>query len=304
MAGPLTNAAIYLVLTVEPGGEETARDLLRDLNGLRRGIGFRSATGALSCVAGIGSDAWDRLYGLPRPARLHPFQELRGAVHTAPSTPGDLLFHIRAERTDLCFELARVIRERMGDHARTVEEVHGFRYFDRRDLLGFVDGTENPEGAAASDAVTVGDEDPDFAGGGYVIVQKYMHDLAGWNALSVEEQELAVGRTKLEDRELPDDRKPADAHIALTVIEDENGEELDVLRESMPFGSVDNGQNGIYFLCYCKDPGIIERMLRNMFLGDGEAAHDRLLDFSTAVTGGLFFVPPVDVLESEAPAPV
>lgn len=301
MAGPLTNAAVYLVFTVAPGGAETARELLRDLDGLRRAVGFRSASGRLSCVAGVGSLAWDRLYGAPRPALLHPFQELRGPRHTAPSTPGDLLFHIRAERPDLCFELARQIHRRLGPHATVVDEVQGFRYFDRRDLLGFVDGTENPEGADAVAAATVGDEDPLFAGGGYAVAQKYLHDLDAWNALSVEEQERAVGRTKLDDIELAD--KPADSHVALNVIEDENGAELEVVRDGMPFGTAANGTNGLYYLAYARDPRILERMLRNMFLGDGTAPHDRILDFSTAVTGGLFFVPPVAFLESEEPAP-
>ncbi|GAB2821730.1 Dyp-type peroxidase [Actinocorallia aurea] len=301
MAGPLTNAAVFLVFTIEPGGEETARGLLRDLDGLRRSIGFRAASGGLTCVAGIGSEAWDRLFGGPRPALLHPFRELRGPAHTAPATPGDLLFHIRAERPDLCFELARQIHLRLGAHARLADETHGFRYFDRRDLLGFVDGTENPEGADAAAAAAIGAEDPRFAGGGYAIVQKYLHDLDAWNALPVEAQERAIGRTKLDGIELED--KPADAHISLNVITDEDGEELEVVRYGMPFGTGANGMNGLYFLAYARDPRILERMLRNMFLGDGAAAHDRILDFSTALTGGLFFIPPAGLLESEEPAP-
>ncbi|WP_211360155.1 Dyp-type peroxidase [Actinocorallia herbida] len=301
MAGPLTSAAVFLVFTLEPGGEETARDLLRDLDGLRRAIGFRAASGGLTCVAGIGSDAWDRLYGGKRPALLHPFQELRGPAHTAPATPGDLLFHLRAERQDLCFELARQIHHRLGAHVTLADETHGFRYFDRRDLLGFVDGTENPEGEDAVAAATVGAEDPEFAGGGYAVVQKYLHDLESWNALPVEAQERAIGRTKLDDIELDD--KPADAHLSLNVITDEDGEELEVVRYGMPFGGAANGAGGLYYLAYARDPRILERMLRNMFLGDGAAEHDRILDFSTAITGGLFFIPPAGLLESTDPAP-
>ena len=148
-----------------------------------------------------------------------------GRGTSRPRTPGDLLFHIRAHRLDLCFELAQRLTGRLRGLADVVDEVHGFRSFDERDLLGFVDGTENPEGAAAPAAVLVGDEDSAFAGGSYVVVQKYLHDLDGWDALPVEEQERAIGRTKLSDIELADDVKPANSHVALTTIEDDEGNE-------------------------------------------------------------------------------
>ena len=131
---------------------------------------------------GIGSDAWDRLFGQRRPAELHPFREFKAGSRQAVSTPGDLLFHIRAKRMDLCFELATQIMARLGDSVSIVDEVHGFRYFDDRDLIGFVDGTENPTAQTAINAAYIGSEDALFAGGSYVIVQKYLHDLAGWNA--------------------------------------------------------------------------------------------------------------------------
>jgi porphyrinogen peroxidase len=298
---PLTAAAIFLVLTVDPGGEDVTRDLLADVSGLARSVGFRSSSGELSCVVGVGSAAWDRLFGPPRPAGLHPFAELTGPMH-APSTPGDLLFHLRAQRLDLCFELAAQITDRLAGAATIVDEVHGFRYFDQRDLLGFVDGTENPTGPAAWAAVTVGAEDPGFTGGSYVIVQKYVHDLAAWNALSTERQEAAVGRTKLADIELPDRVKPANSHVALTVIEDEHGTELQIVRDNMPFGAVSRGEYGTYFIGYSATPAVTERMLRNMFLGDPPGTYDRLLDFSTALTGTLFFVPTADFLD-DPPTP-
>src|SRR4051812_9629574 len=190
---PITEAAIFLVFTVDEGGEDVVRDLLADVSGLRRSVGFRQPEGELTCVTGLGSALWDRLFGGARPAGLHPFREVAGAKHRAVSTPGDLLFHIRAHRFDLCFELAQHLTERLAGAARVVDEVHGFRSFDLRDLLGFVDGTENPEGDGAVDAVVIGDEDPGFAGGSYLIVQKYTHDLHGWDALGVEEQERAMG---------------------------------------------------------------------------------------------------------------
>ena len=235
---PLTAAALFLVATIDPGAEEVVRDLLADLSGLERTVGFRVPTAGFTLVTGIGSDAWDRLFAGPRPAELHPFKELHGERHHAVSTPGDLLFHIRAAQADLCFELASQIMDRLRGSVAVVDEVHGFKYFDDRDLLGFVDGTENPTGTAATAAVTVGAEDPDFTGSSYVIVQKYLHDLSAWNALSVETQELVIGRRKLSNVELPDEAKPSDSHVALNTIVGPDGVQRQILRDNMAFGAV------------------------------------------------------------------
>ncbi|NMD96054.1 Dyp-type peroxidase [Rhodococcus sp. BL-253-APC-6A1W] len=300
---PLTEAAIFLVLTIDEGREGEVRSLLEDLSGLRRSVGFRIPDGGLSVVTGIGSEMWDRLFDGPRPAELHPFVPLDGGRHRAPSTPGDLLFHLRASSTDLCFELAAKINDRLRGAATVVDETHGFRYFERRDLLGFVDGTENPEDEEAAAAALVGDGDPEFAGGSYVIVQKYLHDLSTWNAISVEEQERVIGRTKLDDIELDDATKPANSHVALTTIEDDDGEERQILRANMPFGSFGADEFGTYFIGYAATPDVTEEMLRNMFLGNPPGNYDRILDFSTAVTGSLFFCPSSEMLEDLPPAP-
>jgi putative iron-dependent peroxidase len=294
---PLTDAAIFLVASVNPGGEGGVRDLLPDLAGLRRSVGFREPTAVLSCVVGIGSQAWDRLFAGPRPASLHPFREIVGDRHRAVSTPGDLLFHIRAGQMDVCFELASQIMQRLAGAVTVVDEVHGFKYFDDRDLLGFVDGTENPSGAAATAAVSIGGEDPAFAGGSYVIVQKYLHDMAAWNALSTEDQEKAVGRTKLTNIELPDAVKPSNSHVALNTLVDADGNELQILRDNMPFGNVGRGEFGTFYIAYASSPAVIEQMLENMFVGRPPGNHDRILDFSTALTGGLFHVPTSDFLD-------
>ncbi|HCU91865.1 MAG TPA: peroxidase [Actinobacteria bacterium] len=302
---PLTGAAIFLVLTVEPGGEGVVRDLLADLAGLARSVGFRLPEGALTCVAGVGSDAWDRLFAGPRPAGLHPFIELRGPRHRAVATPGDLLFHIRARHLDLCFELATQIMERLAGWVSVADEVHGFRYFDERDLLGFVDGTENPSGPAAGAAVLIGDEDAAFAGGSYVIAQKYLHDMRAWNALPAAEQEKVIGRAKLSNIELPDEVKPANSHVALTTITGPSGQQRQIVRDNMPFGSAGRGQFGTYFIGYAATPEVTEQMLANMFLGSPPGNTDRILEFSTAVTGGLFFVPSASFLGNlpDLPAP-
>ena len=313
----LTRAAIFLVAAINPGGASRAavRSFCGDLPGLLRSVGFRDIEGNLSCVMGIGSDAWDRLFGQPRPAELHPFREIKAGPRHAVATPGDLVFHIRAKRMDLCFELATQIMARLGNAVSPIDEVHGFRYFDDRDLIGFVDGTENPSGQTAIEAAYVGAEDAGFAGGSYVIVQKYLHDMTGWNALSTETQERIIGRTKLADIELDDAVKPTSAHNALTTIV-EGGKEIKIVRDNMPFGRVGEKEFGTYFIGYARSPRTIEQMLENMFIGRPPGNYDRLLDFSIAKTGNLFFVPSATFLEnigddpppagqelSDAPAP-
>jgi putative iron-dependent peroxidase len=299
IVAPLSRAAMFIVLTInsDPESYSAIRSLCGDLSALVRAVGTRDIEAALSCVMGIGSDAWDRLFGAPRPANLHPFREIRSGARHAVSTPGDLLFHIRAKRMDLCFELATQIMLRAGDAVSPVDEVHGFRYFDARDIIGFVDGTENPRDEAAMEAVFIGEEDRPFVRGSYVIVQKYLHDLDGWNALSTEAQERIIGRTKLSDVELDDAIKPTSAHNALTTIT-EDGKEVKILRDNMPFGRAASGEFGTYFIGYSRSPGRIELMLENMFIGRPPGNYDRLLDFSRAVTGNLFFVPSATFLEN------
>ncbi|MGX9147006.1 Dyp-type peroxidase [Mesorhizobium sp. 128a] len=300
VAALLTRAAIFLVVTLksDPEHDATARGLCADLSALKRAVGFRDLEGGLSCVMAIGSNAWDRLFATPKPRDLHPFREIRGQHH-AVSTPGDMLFHIRAARMDLCFELATQIMARLGGAVATTDEVQGFNYFDNRDLIGFVDGTENPVDQGAIDATIIGEEDPGFAGGSYVIVQKYLHDLARWNEVPVAEQEKIIGRTKLSDIELDDAVKPTSAHNALTSIT-EDGEELEILRDNMPFGDAGKGEFGTYFIGYARSPRRIEQMLENMFIGRPPGNYDRLLDFSRAVTGSLFFVPSATFLDDVA----
>jgi putative iron-dependent peroxidase len=287
------------VLVVDAGGESTVHELLPDVAALRRAVGFRAPTGDLSVVVGLGADLWDRLFSpQPRPAGLHRFVALSGDRHSAPATPGDLLFHIRAQRLDMCFELAQRLVERLVGAARVIDEVHGFKSWDERDLLGFVDGTENPEGGDALDAIAIGEEDGAFRGGSYVIVQKYLHDLASWDALAVEEQERVIGRTKLSDIELPEGVQPVNSHVALTQITDASGEERDIVRFNMPFGRVGAGEFGTYFVGYASDPAVTEAMLSNMFIGEPPGNTDRILDFSTAITGNLFFVPSAGFLQT------
>lgn len=305
---PLTPAAIFLVATIDEGGESVVHEALTGFGGLVKAVGFRVPDAHLNLVAGIGSSAWDRLFSGPRPAKLHEFVELKGERHHAPSTAGDLLLHIRGGSLDVCFELGGRLLSSMAGAVTVVDEVHGFKFFEQRDLLGFVDGTENPNGPDAVAAVQIAD-DPDFAGASYVHVQRYTHDMDAWNALSVNEQELVIGRTKLEDIELDDDVKPANSHVALNTIEDEDGNELAIVRANMPFGTLggarsgQGSESGTYYIAYSADPAVTERMLTNMFLGDPPGNTDRILDFSTAQTGTMFFVPTIDFLDDPPPRP-
>lgn len=297
---PLTRSATFLVLSVtdHPDALRTVRSVLASVADLIKTIGFRDIGGVLTCTVGIGSNVWDKLTGLPRPAELHPFKEVKGQVHTAISTPGDLLFHIRSERRDLCFEFERQLMDRLRGAVSVVDETVGFRYFDARDLLGFVDGTANPVGPAVPESLLVAEEDAPSTGGTYIVVQKYAHDLAAWSALSTEQQEAVIGRTKLDNIELDDAESGQRSHKTLTTIEDENGTEHEVVRDNMPFGSPGSGEFGTYFIGHTRRLWVIERMLQRMFVGDPPGLHDRILDFSKPLTGTTFFAPSASTLAS------
>jgi len=300
---PLSRAAVFLVMAAGGADADLARvrEVLGAVGDLVKNVGFRDLGGRLSCVVGIGSALWDRLSPDRRPADLRPFTAIHGPVHAAPSTPGDLLFHLRAEREDMTFELERQLLDMIGDAAEVVDETTGFRYFDARDLLGFVDGTANPTGAELADAALISaDVDSEFAGGSYVVVQKYLHDMAGWAALSTEDQEAIIGRTKIDNIEIGDDAAPRKSHKSLATIDDDEGGELGILRDNMPFGRPGAGEFGTYFIGYSGRLWVIEQMLERMFVGVPEGAYDRLLDFSTAITGTTFFVPNAGMLEALA----
>lgn len=296
---PLSRSAIFLVCVVVGGSEarDRVRGVLADIDGLVKTVGFRDLGARLSCTVGIGSNLWPALTGHARPAELHPFREVVGSRHTAIATPGDLLFHIRADRADLCFEFERLLLASLGTSVTVADEVSGFRYFDARDLLGFVDGTANPVGPALPESSLVGDEDPAFAGGSYAVVQKYLHPLDAWQALTTEQQEAIMGRTKADGVELPDAVSGQKSHKTLATITDEAGEH-DILRDNMPFGRPGSAEFGTYFIGYSRHLWVIERMLERMFIGDPPGLHDRLLDFSVAHTGTAFFVPSATLLAS------
>ncbi|QCE33819.1 Dyp-type peroxidase [Acetobacteraceae bacterium] len=304
--GPALKRAIFLIVTIKEGEEnfKKVKEFLGEVSSLERAIGFRDPAAQLTCVTGIGRRAWDHLFGTPRPRHLEEFKEIKGAKHTAPATKGDLLFHIRSERQDFCFDFALQILNKLGDSVAVEHEIHGFRYHDDRDLLGFVDGTENPASKKERKVAVLVDEEQDshFHGGSYVITQKYLHDLEGWNKLKIEHQEKIIGRTKLEDIELPEeeklsfDDKPSCAHNSLNTIE-VDGVQMDILRDNMPFGNVSEKEFGTFFIGYAAQPAVTLQMLHNMFIGRPEGNYDRILDFSVAKSGNLFFCPTQSFLD-------
>ena len=298
---PLTVSAVFLVLAVvdTPEALAAARDAVSRVPDVLKNVAFRDLGASLSCTVAIGDAVWEGVMRTPKPSELRSFQPVVGAVHTAPATTGDILLHIRADRRDLCFELERQLLDVFGDAVTVVDETVGFRSFDVRDLLGFVDGTANPVGQALAESTLVADEDPDAAGGSYVVVQKYLHPLAAWRALTTEQQEAVMGRTKSDNIELDDADEGQKSHKTLATIVDDQGEH-DILRDNMPFGSPASAEFGTYFIGYARHLWVIERMLQRMFLGDPPGLHDRLLDFSTATTGTVFFAPSAAALDALA----
>ena len=250
-----------------------------------------------SIVMGISYHAWKKL-GLqePLPKELVPFEPIVGQKHVAVATPGDLHFHIRAEEQSYCIDMAAEISDVLAAVADCKEEIHGFRYWDGRSILGFVDGTENPTGEERAFFGIIGDEDQAYQGGSYLFVQKYIHDMNSWRALPVSEQERVIGRSKTNDIEMADDVKPANSHSALANV----GDDLKIVRDNMPFGHIANNQMGTYFIAYSSKFSTVTQMLKRMFIGEPEGNYDRILDFSTAQSGTLYFCPSIDMLKDFA----
>jgi porphyrinogen peroxidase len=264
---------------------------------------IRVPGGKVSCVMGIGFDAWNKLsMPTPLPKELKTFEPIAGAKHTAVASPGDLHFHLRATDMAACFDMLTAISELLFPVADCLEEIHGFRYWDGRSILGFVDGTENPIGNERTHFAIIGDEDPMYIGGSYLFVQKYLHNMQDWTSLSTEEQEKVIGRYKISDIEMPDDLKPDNSHSALASLEDQEGNELKIVRDNMPFGNPSKKEVGTYFIAYANTFSTTRKMLERMFVGEPPGNYDRILDFSTACTGTLFFAPSINMLKQYSAA--
>ena len=268
------------------------------VNNLNKSFTIRIPDGRSSCVMGIGHDAWIKLQlPTPLPKELVNFESINGGKHSAKATSGDLHFHLRGLNMAICFDMATAISNVLQPVAECLDEIHGFRYWDGRSIIGFVDGTENPIGEERKFFAVVGDEDSTHKGGSYLFVQKYLHNMKSWESLSTEDQEKVIGRYKMNDIEMDDNVKPNNSHSALTSITDENGNDLKIVRDNMPFGNPSKGEVGTYFIAYASTFSTTKKMLENMFIGNPPGNYDRILDFSTAQTGALFFVPTLEVLD-------
>jgi putative iron-dependent peroxidase len=288
--------AYFLTCTVaDDAGRTTLSQAIGDILPFARAQATKAKRARLLCTIGIGSELWDRLSPTSRPAGLRPFRAVKANGRVAPATGGDLFLQITSGRHDLNLDLAMGLVRRLQPLATVTEEIHGFRYRDSRDLTGFIDGTENPKGKARAAAALIGEEDRPFAGGSYVAVQRYVHDLERWRKLDDREQEQIIGRTKQGSVELPKKKKPQTAHISRVVIE-RDGAELQILRQSYPWGTV--REAGLYFAAYTKSLDVFDSMLARMMGTTGDGLHDRLMEFSRAVTGATFFVPSIETLSS------
>ncbi len=284
-----------MILRVTASGEprNVARIVSR-LPSLPDDLAAQAREAGMVSAVSFGPEFWDRLSPGRHPARMRPSTPISAGALDAPATGGDLLIHLISDRHDLNFEVAGRLRSELQPMVELMDEVHGFRYLDGRDLTGFIDGTENPHDPAERRAAAlIGNEDPVFAGGSYVFTQRYVHNLAKWAGLGTRDQELAVGRTKPDSEELPADVKPPTAHISRVVIE-EHGEELQIVRHSFPYGNL--AEAGLFFIAYTRDLAIPDKMLRRMMGVAGDGLHDRLMDFTRAVSGANFFAPSLEML--------
>lgn len=293
------NCAIFMVWNFKSNSEikEVFKSICALVVNLDNSGETRFPDSGASCVMGVGYDAWHQLdLPVPLPKELENFVPVAGEKHTAIATRGDLHFHIRGDSPSICYDMASAVYDVLKEVAISVEEIHGFRYWDGRSILGFVDGTENPRGEKRAFFGLIGDEDPVYKGGSYLFVQKYIHDLNAFKSLSVEQQEKVFGRHKWSDVEMPENIKPSNSHSALANV----GDDLKIIRDNMPFGNMSTNEMGTYFIAYASTFTTVKKMLNNMFIGSPEGNYDRLLDFSTPKTGSLFYVPSVTFLKNVA----
>lgn len=243
----------------------------------------------------FGPELWSQLY-TETPTGFKQLNPEQGAFNM-PVEPADVFIHIASARADICFAMSQAFFTGIQTKVEVLDERPCFRFFDGRDMTGFIDGTENPQFPDDRAETALLPEDAEaFADGSFIFAQRYIHDLAKWQQLKVDAQEQVFGRTKLESIELDDDIKPQNAHIARTVIEDEDGEEMEILRHSLPYGD-GKGEQGLFFVAYTNNLSIIDAMLQRMFGTSGDGIHDRLLHFTTAIDGAYYFAPSDELLE-------
>ncbi len=246
-------------------------------------------------VVAIGDAYWDEFYPLARPALLAPFPAMNSGDRVAPISSHDIYIEIRSDRADVNHIVSSKVCELFGDSVELIEQVQAFRFLDGRDLTGFVDGTENPQGLHRREVALVkAEHDKNFEGGSYLHTQRYQHNLTLWDSLAEHEQEDVYGRTKLDNIEYESADKPLTAHTKRTSLKDELGNNIEIVRQSMPYG--DMKRKGLFFVAYCHSPKPFEIMLNSMIHGDAHGNSDQLLKYTQAETGSAFFAPSLSFL--------
>ncbi|WP_448548979.1 Dyp-type peroxidase [Thalassotalea fusca] len=285
----------YLLFNVMDDKNAHVKKALSRLPALFDKYADRFSESNLTGVIAIGANYWDELYPHARPNSLEPFTEIECDDRVAPSVNYDLYIEIRSDRADVNHIVAGKVTALLDDSVELAEQVRGFRYLDGRDLTGFVDGTENPRGRHRREVALVAEEeDADFAGGSYLHIQRYRHNLNLWNTLEIKEQEDVIARTKIDNEEYTSENKPATSHIKRVNLKDEQGNSIEILRQSMPYG--DMKMQGLFFVSYCHSPEPFKLMLKSMINSDDEGNFDHLLKYTQAETGASFFAPSLNFL--------
>ncbi|MEK5751769.1 Dyp-type peroxidase [Acinetobacter variabilis] len=287
--------ARFIVLRLKDLSIEDFKERLEQLFTTRDRLITQHPNAQIKTAVAFGPELWSKLYE-QAPAGFKQLEPIQGSFNM-PVVPADVLIHIASARADICFALSQSFFEGIRDQVEVLDERVCFRYFDGRDITGFIDGTENPQFPDdRAEVALLGEDAGIFQDGSFIFAQRYAHNLDKWKKLKVDAQEQVMGRTKLESIELDDEVKPANAHIARTVVEDEGGEEMEILRHSLPYGD-GRGDQGLFFIAYTKDLKIIDAMLVRMFGTSGDGIHDRLLHFVTPMDGAYYFAPSEELLE-------
>ena len=255
-------------------------------------MNIRVAPETVRLSFGFSNRAWEYLFPTAKkPKELEDFKGVNGAHHTAPATPADLFLHVRAGQAATSYLVVDQIMSFLRPVVDVVDETHGFHYLEGRAIIDFIDGTENSVGEEAKEWAIIGAEDPEFINGSYAFAQKYIHDLDAWRALPTEVQEKYVGRRQYSDLELSDEEKDPRAHNIISQ-DNRDGEEHKIVRMNVVFANPGEGVRGTYFIGYARHWDVTRQMVTNMFTQD-----DRLLEYSTAEKGQLFFIPSKEILE-------
>lgn len=290
-----SNYARFIVLNLKNLSIDGLKEQLNALLSTRDRLITQHPEAEIKTSIAFGPELWAKLYHTT-PEGFKQLEPIQGAFEM-PVVPADVLIHIASARTDICFALSQSFFDGIQNQVEVLDERVCFRYLDGRDLTGFIDGTENPQFPNdRAETALLGEDSGIFEDGSFIFAQRYVHELEKWKRLKVDAQENVIGRSKLESIEMDDEHKPENAHIARVVIEDNEGEELEILRHSLPYGD-GQGEQGLFFIAYTKDLTRIDRMLVNMFGTQGDGIHDRLLHFVTPMDGAYFFAPNEEVLE-------